>query len=566
MSLLVHSIMGQVAECPQLTNPLNGSTNVPVGTTITWNSITGVTGYIISIGTTPGGTDIVNNQPVGNATSFTPPLGLPDNTRVFVTLSLFFLNSSTIQCPSESFTTEDITTSPPCTTLVSPANGATNVPVATNIRWALALGADAYLISIGTTPGGSEIANNVNVGNVLEYNPPVNLPPSTQIYVRITPINENGNAINCTEESFITRELGNPPSCTTLITPENGAINVPLTPELRWNPVADATGYRMSIGTTPFTTDILADADLGNVTSVRVINFLPNTTAFVTIVPYNEAGRAIGCTYEVFTTIGGCGPFIDPETSELITLNPENNLPEVIGICSNNIPLEVSSPDDVDGYVWIRINNDGSESIISEERSALIEVEGNYRLIVYNLANQSGFDVRCETPKEFRVIRSQPPVITSINVVTNGTSITVTVNVSGNSEYEYALNNIDGPYQDSNVFTNVPVGNPQVFVRDKNGCGIVSEFINAVGFPKFFTPNGDNINDTWRLNAQTLNGSLVTVVHIFDRFGKLVNSFSPDSIGWDGTYNGRPLPSSDYWFKAILENGTEVRGHFTLKR
>ena len=46
-------------DCPTLTSPLNGDINVSVNTTITWQNIVGVTGYIISIGTTDGGTDII---------------------------------------------------------------------------------------------------------------------------------------------------------------------------------------------------------------------------------------------------------------------------------------------------------------------------------------------------------------------------------------------------------------------------------------------------------------------------------------------------------------------------
>jgi gliding motility-associated-like protein len=41
------------------------------------------------------------------------------------------------------------------------------------------------------------------------------------------------------------------------------------------------------------------------------------------------------------------------------------------------------------------------------------------------------------------------------------------------------------------------------------------------------------------------------------------------SPGWDGTYNGNPLPSSDYWFRIeYTENNIKKQfsGHFTLKR
>ena len=77
-------------ECPALLSPVEGATNVPVESSISWEPVVGVTGYIISIGTSPGDTDIVNEQQVGNDTSFTPPQGLPQLTTVYVTLTLFF--------------------------------------------------------------------------------------------------------------------------------------------------------------------------------------------------------------------------------------------------------------------------------------------------------------------------------------------------------------------------------------------------------------------------------------------------------------------------------------------
>ncbi|MGV7107808.1 T9SS type B sorting domain-containing protein, partial [Flavobacterium sp. U410] len=60
-----------------------------------------------------------------------------------------------------------------------------------------------------------------------------------------------------------------------------------------------------------------------------------------------------------------------------------------------------------------------------------------------------------------------------------------------------------------------------------------------------------------------------TKLYIFDRYGKLVKQISPNGNGWDGTYNGRQLPSTDYWFSLQYEeNGVakEFRAHFSLKR
>ncbi|RKN80752.1 T9SS type B sorting domain-containing protein, partial [Ulvibacterium marinum] len=36
--------------------------------------------------------------------------------------------------------------------------------------------------------------------------------------------------------------------------------------------------------------------------------------------------------------------------------------------------------------------------------------------------------------------------------------------------------------------------------------------------------------------------------------------------GWDGTFRGVAMPSSDYWFRYELQGGRAFTGHFTLKR
>lgn len=58
-------------------------------------------------------------------------------------------------------------------------------------------------------------------------------------------------------------------------------------------------------------------------------------------------------------------------------------------------------------------------------------------------------------------------------------------------------------------------------------------------------------------------------IYIFDRYGKLVKQILPFRGGWDGTYNGSPLPASDYWFTLTFSiNGQEreFKAHFSLVR
>ena len=96
-----------------------------------------------------------------------------------------------------------------------------------------------------------------------------------------------------------------------------------------------------------------------------------------------------------------------------------------------------------------------------------------------------------------------------------------------------------------------------------------SVVVNAavIDYPHYFTPNGDGINDHW--NIIGLSDEPNAKIYIFDRFGKLLKQISSTSLGWDGTFNGQLLPSTDYWFTVeYTEAGINkmFKAHFSLKR
>lgn len=142
----------------------------------------------------------------------------------------------------------------------------------------------------------------------------------------------------------------------------------------------------------------------------------------------------------------------------------------------------------------------------------------------------------------------------------------VTVIASGNGgNYEYQMD--FGPFQDSPTFRDIPPGEHEFTVRDKNGCGSATKSVVLINYPKYFTPNSDGYNDTW--NIIGLEKQANSVVYIYDRYGKLIKEIKPSGNGWDGTYNGRDLPSTDYWFNVLYENNgisKEFKSHFSLKR
>jgi gliding motility-associated-like protein len=89
-----------------------------------------------------------------------------------------------------------------------------------------------------------------------------------------------------------------------------------------------------------------------------------------------------------------------------------------------------------------------------------------------------------------------------------------------------------------------------------------------IGYPKFFTPNGDTYNDTWNIKG-LVELSSNSRIYIFDRYGKLLKDISPNDSGWDGTFIGRAMPADDYWFTVeYAEQNTvkKFKSHFSLKR
>ncbi len=452
-------------ECPKISFPSNESIQIPVDATITWPSVPGVIGYLISLGTTPGGVDILNQRSAGLTNSFTPETGLPDDTTIYVTISMFLENQQLKVCPGEFFTTVDVTLPPFCTALNGAVASGNAVRVNEKITWDYAPTATGYRLSLGTTAGNYDLADNVDVGNVLEYRMPGNLPLDQEIFIRVTPYNENGDATPCGEDRF-------------------------------------STGV----------------------------------------------------------------PTVDCSDKK-----PVNDIPNRLGICADNLPTTISTQAVASGFRWYQLASNGDETLLSETREAALTAVGTYRLEAYNNINDAGNIVECSNSKIFEVVLSKAPIIRSVDVSRQSGGLRIQVNVTGTGDYEYALDFENNNYQDSPIFENVSDTEHTVFVRDRYGCGsaqrLVEELLSRKNFPAYFTPNGDGINDFWQFVPPPDSGEInIEKIYIFDQYGNFLTQLDPRSQGWGGAHNGRPLPSSDYWYRAISFSRKEIKGHFTLKR
>ncbi|MCA6421571.1 MAG: T9SS type B sorting domain-containing protein [Flavobacterium sp.] len=228
---------------------------------------------------------------------------------------------------------------------------------------------------------------------------------------------------------------------------------------------------------------------------------------------------------------------------------PILNIDETYSICEGN-SIAVSAPTGFSSYLWS--NGDTTPT-------AHITQAGNYSLTV----TKNYGSISCSTSQDFVVYNSNVATITQI-ITTDWTDNqnSITVVVTGDGDYEYSLDGIE--YQDSNTFYGLQNGQYTVYVNDKKECGFRTQEVFLLIYPKFFTPNGDGIHDTWQIkfSFQETNMELI----IFDRYGKLIKRFKGTDLGWDGTLNGKLLFADDYWFVVKRQNGKEHRGHFSLKR
>mgnify|MGYP003668835949 CR=1 FL=1 len=223
-------------------------------------------------------------------------------------------------------------------------------------------------------------------------------------------------------------------------------------------------------------------------------------------------------------------------------------------------PIE-ANPLETFTYEW----TDQNGSILSSLPTLTVSTPGTYTI---TLTKTDG--TACTRSRNVFVDASELATITQNDIevmdVSDNNTITINTNNLGLGDYEFALDDAFSFYQDEPLFENVEGGIHTLYVRDKGGCGTNSIEISVIDYPKFFTPNNDGYHDTWQVLGINNQFQPNTIIHIFDRYGKLLKQLSPTSNGWNGTFNGTLMPSEDYWFKVLLEDGREFMGHFTLKR
>ena len=261
-------------------------------------------------------------------------------------------------------------------------------------------------------------------------------------------------------------------------------------------------------------------------------------------------------------------PILNISASTKITASPapKFDLADNQIVCLNDLPLTVTitNPNDTYNYLWV----DDTNTIVGYEASLQIIKGGDYSVTASFITGSN-----CYTTKTITITESVTATIVDMTIVDDSENNSIAVNITGTGDYEIALDDLNdfNPFVANSslpgrthLFSNVTAGIHKVFIKDKNGCGLTIKDAIVIGFPHFLTPNGDGINDTWNVAGASLQPN--SLIYIFDRFGKLIAKVDPTGPGWEGTFNGRKLPSNDYWFTARLQDGRIRKGHFSLVR
>jgi gliding motility-associated-like protein len=294
-------------------------------------------------------------------------------------------------------------------------------------------------------------------------------------------------------------------------------------------------------------TDIIPDL-FTNLPSNYTISFFASTTS-TTALPfiYANTNPYLQTIYARITNIQGC--YSDYPLDLIVNTFPAIITDEEVGLCENtSIILDAGSG--FTNYTW-------NTTPVQNAQTITVANSGTYSVILTN-------DSNCSKTKTFTVTPSGIATINDIIINDFSENNTITVDYTGISTYVFSLDGTN--YQSSPTFTNLIEGAYTVYVKDTKDCGVVPATFYILDYPKFFTPNGDGINDFWsikNLNQRNLqNGT----IEIFDRYGKLIHQINTRNQVWDGTFNGINLPSSDYWFQMKLADGKIIKGHFSLKR
>lgn len=314
----------------------------------------------------------------------------------------------------------------------------------------------------------------------------------------------------------------------------------------------------------------------GQVVYIRIQNTLTGTIDIttITLVIYEHPSVNIPVDLEK-CSFGILNNFDLNEVSQQMLTDSDQNLEFVYYDANplefeivNLVPLNYQTSSDVQFLYVEVINLDGGCSDVYE-----------FRLINYDLPEVAPLSTQ-QMPRNLTTCYLDSAISGYFDLSEMENEI-ILQNGDFETAYYLSFNDAESGENEIPSIYYLEASNEEVFIKvtNENGCYSISNFFidfncirnnpstDFIVFPKFITPNNDTKNDFWNVKGISERLRNESLISIFNRYGKRLISFRPSSIpGWDGTVNGTPLPTDDYWVIFKTNSGFTKTGHFTLKR
>lgn len=217
---------------------------------------------------------------------------------------------------------------------------------------------------------------------------------------------------------------------------------------------------------------------------------------------------------------------------------------------------------------WSWYFGDGSQSNMKEP-SKLYLAPGNYgiKLVVKNTEG-------CVSDTATGLVQVYPqPVIDAgpSFVVKEGTEVILQATSNG-EQFTFRWSpatGLNNPNILQPTLTATTDGVYTLTATGENNC-TASDYLTVtvqrgIVVPNAFSPNGDGINDVWKIRNIELYQD--AGIDVFDRYGGIIYRANGSTRPWDGTIKGKPAPVGTYYYIINLKDGSAVqKGIVTILR
>ncbi len=275
------------------------------------------------------------------------------------------------------------------------------------------------------------------------------------------------------------------------------------------------------------------------------------------------------------TNATGC-PEID--SIKINTVPVQATIPAILTACvpGEEIPVDVvnNDPTQTLRYAWTPVNLILSNPAVGPR--AIVKGEDNGKIQVL-LTNQVGCQTTLSSTINIVDLANKVKFTLDKGTIKVGESAKVTVSGCTNCTFEWTpTTGVSDPRSGSPTLS--PTKTAEYRVKVTSGKCMAEFTVKVVVetpcaepyifVPNSFTPNGDGQNDYFRVRGQDITSFEFVV---YNRWGQqMYRSTDPNDLGWDGTFQGKALPSDVYGYYVVIQckDGTFFRkqGNVTLFR